>query len=305
MTDPHSHRLDRLNLALDGLSVGDAFGAQFFIPANRKLLFGPRRMIPPPVWGWTDDTEMALGLAETLVKFGEVDRDDLARVFAFRYNDDIMRGYGPGAHTILSDIHNGMPWREAAKKVFGGTGSMGNGSAMRVAPLSAWFADDLDLCARQARLSAEVTHCHPEGVAGAVAVAVAGAYAWQIRERLDDPAARGELFAAVLDHTPEGATRRGVAEAAQLDPESAIDVAVQALGNGSKVTAPDTVPLCVWLACRHLHNYVEGLWAVVKCGGDIDTNGAIVGGIVALASGPDAIPAEWLASREPLLRTRG
>ena len=262
-------------------------------------------MIPPPVWGWTDDTEMALGLSETLIRFGEVNRDDLARVFAFRYDCDIMRGYGPGAHAILSDIHRGTPWREAAGKVFGGTGSMGNGSAMRVAPLSGWFADDLDECARQARMSSEVTHLHPEGIAGAIAIAVAGAYAWQIRHRLDDDTARSELFAAVLDRTPEGATRRGLVEASSLELAATPDVAVRALGNGSEVTAPDTVPLCVWLACRHLHNYAEGLWTVVKCGGDIDTNGAIVGGIIALAAGADSIPPEWRASREELLRTRG
>ena len=55
---------------------------------------------------------------------------------------------------------------------------MGNGGAMRAAPLGAYFADDLVLCADAARNSALVTHTHPEGVAGTIAVAMAAAMAW-------------------------------------------------------------------------------------------------------------------------------
>lgn len=54
-------------------------------------------------------------------------------------------------------------------------GSMGNGAAMRVAPIGAYFADDLDKVLSHARASAEVTHGHREGIAGAMATAVASA----------------------------------------------------------------------------------------------------------------------------------
>ena len=67
----------------------------------------------------------------------------------------------------------GTDWRDAARRPFRGAGSMGNGAAMRVAPLGAWFADDVARAVDEARRSAEVTHMHPEGIAGAVAVAVA------------------------------------------------------------------------------------------------------------------------------------
>lgn len=53
------------------------------------------------------------------------------------------------------------------KRLFYGQGSYGNGAAMRVAPLGAYFADDLALATQQARLSAEVTHAHAEGLIGA------------------------------------------------------------------------------------------------------------------------------------------
>ena len=50
--------------------------------------------------------------------------------------------------------------------------SFGNGSAMRVAPV-AWLFDDLDTVRRMARISADVTHNHPEGIKGAEATASA------------------------------------------------------------------------------------------------------------------------------------
>src|ERR1700751_2066446 len=55
--------------------------------------------------------------------------------------------------------------REEAQALFGGQGSFGNGSAMRVATLRAYFADDLDMVVEQAERSAVTTHCHPEAVA--------------------------------------------------------------------------------------------------------------------------------------------
>ena len=286
--------------ALDGLSVGDAFGGQFFIPANRKLLFGPRREAPPPGWGYTDDTEMALGIYEILNDYGRIVQDELARVFAARYHREMYRGYGAGAHQILSAIHRGEPWREVSSGAFSGQGSLGNGAAMRVAPVGAYFADDFAAVVEQARLSAEVTHAHPEGIAGGIAAAVAAAHAWRVRERVEDEAARRELFDVVLAHTPAGETRRGIEHAALVPADVAIDTAVQLLGNGSRVTAPDTVPFCLWVAARHLHNYTEALWSCVRGGGDVDTTTAIVGGIVVLATGREAIPPEWLAAREAL-----
>ena len=57
------------------------------------------------------------------------------------------------------------------------------------------------------------------------------------------------------------------------------------LGNGSRITAPDTVPFALWCAARHIDDYAEALWTTVSAGGDNDTNCAIVGGIVVLANG--------------------
>jgi ADP-ribosylglycohydrolase len=170
---------------------------------------------------------------------------------------------------------------------------------MRVAPLGAYFADDLERCAEQARLSSLVTHTHPEGVAGAIAVAVAAAMAWQLRGDMN-PGTGRRLWEAVLQHTPESQVRRGILLASTTPPEVPISDVARVLGNGSWVTAPDTVPFCIWMAVHHLDQFVAALGKTIKAGGDCDTNAAIIGGIVALSAGREAIPAEWLKAREPV-----
>lgn len=60
-------------------------------------------------------------------------------------------------HGLLDSIRQGH-WRGEARSLFGGQGSFGNGSAMRVAPLGAYFADDLDMVVEQAERSAVTTH---------------------------------------------------------------------------------------------------------------------------------------------------
>lgn len=315
----HADRLARARLALDGLSVGDALGETCFHPDNFDALLDDPRATAREPWPWTDDTAMALGVYEVLHQHGHIDQDDLARVFAARFAAEPWRGYGPGARRLLDAVAGGADWRAAAVDLFGG-GSFGNGSAMRIAPLAGYFAaDGFEKVAEQAALSAAVTHAHPEGVAGGAAAAVAGAYAWQHRDRRADPAVKRGLFDAVLAHTPAGLVRTGIQRAAELsvelpDPyvklldhgmsvvpfDVTIAPVVKALGNGSMVSCQDTVPFCLWVAARRLDDYEKAIVETVRGGGDIDTTAAIVGGIVALAVGADGIPADWLAGREAL-----
>jgi ADP-ribosylglycohydrolase len=57
----------------------------------------------------------------------------------------------------------------------------------------------------------------------------------------------------------------------------------------------------VWVAANHLDDYQTAIVRTIRGGGDIDTNCAIVGGIVALAVGREGIPKDWLADREELV----
>ncbi len=81
---------------------------------------------------------------------------------------------------------------------------------------------------------------------------------------------------------------------------TSVEAAVSMLGNGTGVSAQDTVPFALWCAGEQLHNYEEALWLTVSGLGDRDTTCAIVGGIVSLSCGIDGIPLAWRQAREPL-----
>src|ERR1051325_4612398 len=295
----HAARVERMKLSLDGLGLGDALGEMLSYQAHaasrrlaeNNLLAGP--------WFHTDDTEMAISIVRVLKSHGFVDQDALAKRFARRFERDPDRGYGKMTRIQMREIAAGAKWRDTAASAFGGQGSMGNGSAMRVAPLGAYFADDLERCAEEARASSLVTHTHPEGVAGAIAVAVAAAMAWQLRTDTDADRAR-IFFDAILRHTPESQVRRRILLASTTPSEIPETDVARSLGNGSLVTAPDTVPFCIRMAAHHLDHFVEALGKTISVGGDCDTNAAIVCGIVALSAGRESIPMEWLKAREPV-----
>ncbi|GAA1351455.1 ADP-ribosylglycohydrolase family protein [Streptomyces beijiangensis] len=280
--------------SLEGLALGDAFGERWF-PLFREPLqayndIRARRTPEELRWHWTDDTALALAIQRVLDEHGTVDQDRLAACFALTFDADPGRGYGHGMHMLLPAL---LPepegWRTLAPGLFEG-GSLGNGAAMRVAPLGAWFSDDLEVVARQAELSAEVTHAHPQGIAGAVAVATAAALS-----------VRGELdIRAVAERTPEGAVREGLLRAVGVpfatEPWKASDL----LGNGQRIRADDTVPFAVWTAARHPEDLEAALWATAEALGDVDTTCAITGGIVAARTGVEGVPASWRERRESL-----
>jgi len=294
----NEERMQRALLSLDGLSVGDGFGECFFAsPAviERRL---EHQDSPPPPWFVTDDTMMALSIVRCLKRYGHIEKDALAAGFAREYDRDPRRGYGGTAHGILRAIGEGTPWQTAAGRVFDGQGSCGNGGAMRVAPLGAYFADDFERVVGEAKASAEVTHAHSDGQTGAIAVALAAAWAVGQREAADkgSPA----LVEFVLERLPQTDTYYRLKKALEVPLELSPRSAALFLGNGSQVIASDTVPFCLWCAARNANKYVDALWTTVSGLGDRDTTCAIVGGIVALSAGRESIPAEWLKAREPI-----
>jgi ADP-ribosylglycohydrolase len=170
-------RRARVRGALLGLACGDALGAPFEgRPSVRAAdvaawaaAAGPLRV--------TDDTVLALALAEHLAdRSGQVDQDALALAFARAWLADPGRGYGGAVQHLFARVIEGTWWREASGSQFGGAGSWGNGAAMRVAPTGV-AADGLDRVADLARRSAAVTHAHPLGQDGAAVQACAVALA--------------------------------------------------------------------------------------------------------------------------------
>lgn len=278
--------------SLEGLSVGDAFGERFFQPAAVLEAALRERKVPvAPPWRWTDDTAMAVSVVETLRAHGRIDEGELGRRFGARYRVDPARGYGGGAHRVLEQLAAGAPWRQASTSLFEGQGSKGNGAAMRVAPLGAFFAGgELSRVVEEAHRSAAPTHAHPDGQAGAVAVAVAAAC-------LAKKQPRALVWQHVLTLTPHGPTRDGLERASRLGFDVPVHHAAEQLGSGAKVLSEDTVPFALWCALRHHDDFEEALWTTVSGLGDRDTTCAIVGGLVALTDPP---PRAWVKHREPL-----
>ncbi|MEU3463054.1 ADP-ribosylglycohydrolase family protein [Streptomyces sp. NPDC006733] len=287
-----SENTSRALASLRGLAVGDALGSQFFVPSNYQAL--QNGGLPPGVWQWTDDTEMACSVLAVLAAHGRIDQDALAMSFAEHHDFD--RGYGPAVNRMLRLIRQeGADWRELAAGLFNGQGSWGNGAAMRVAPLGAWYAGDAEQATHQAEISAYTTHQHREAVVGAMAVAAMAA----LVADPDGPKDPSALLGGVLDLVPTSAVKAGIRRARDMLDYADVATVAAVLGCGRRTSAHDTVPFALWAAARNLDDYRQAFWTTAKAGGDVDTTCAIVGGILASRSTGQP-PAEWLERTEPL-----
>lgn len=251
---------------------------------------------------YTDDTQMALALAEALFD-GAVgapapglDLDRIAARFAERYDPE--RGYGGNTRRILAAIRKGTPWRRAVDELRLPGGSWANGAAMRVAPVALAFYPDPERVATAAQRQAEVTgHDHPIGRFGARLQALA------VLESLRRGAAGEEIrVAELLERLASGAPEelrgpldwiREHADGPQAaDPEAAVRV----LGVGGRASA--SVPAALWAFLRYRSDPERAVVEAVGLGGDTDTIGAMAGALTGAYHGASAFPERWLAALE-------
>ena len=104
----------------------------------------------------------------------------------------------------------------------------------------------------------------------------------------------------VMARTPAGGTREMIEAAFRMEPGTELGRVARELGNGSLVTAPETVPFVIWSALRSLDDFADAMVTTVEAGGDCDTNAAMVGSILVARLGAESIPVEWLEARESL-----
>lgn len=287
--------------ALNGTRIGDAFGQAFFVDADQfNRLVSNRELPAERPLHYTDDTAMSLVTYEHLCRFGEIDQDAFARELALEYQSDPMRAYGPSVQSLLRDIAGEGDWRMLSQNMFEGQGSYGNGAAMRSAVIGAWFAHDADLAVAQAALGAEVTHNHPDGIAGAKAVAAAAV--WMSRSRTAEPIGSSLLaFAAEAAGDTDTGSRLRIADG---KPEMSLRLAVDVLGNGTDLSSRDTVPLALWIANQLSDTLMAGWWRLVEAKGDRDTTCAIFGGVVGISGGTSRLPADLLDAVEAFPKGR-
>ncbi len=276
-----------------GTALGDAIGELAFQYPRKVALLSKVDSVRSLVY--TDDTAMAIALAESIAEVGGVDQEHLGDTFRASYRREPWRGYASGPPTVFLKVERrGMTYRAAAGTLYGGEGSFGNGAAMRIAPLGLFFHDAPGLY-EKARLSATVTHTHPIGVDGAAVQARAVAAATVLEPQ--DPLSIDDFVGELLDaaRTPEmkgklERVRSLVREGAS--PERAASV----LGQG--VAVHHSLPFALYCFVSHPSSFEDCLFCAALNGGDRDTLGAMTCAVSGAYLGVEAIPVGWRESLE-------
>jgi ADP-ribosylglycohydrolase len=187
---------------------------------------------------FTDDTVLTVAVAEAILSGGTY--VDSVRRIGRRYP---YAGYG-GSFSRWLHSDDSEPYN-----------SWGNGSAMRVSPVGFAFSTENEVL-HQARMTAEITHNHPEGIKGAQATALAIYLARTdrnkeaIRERIKD------LFGYDLDRTVD-----------DIRPFYSFDISCQG-------TVPEAI-----VAFLDSNSYEDAVRNAISLGGDSDTLACITGGV--------------------------
>lgn len=276
--------LDHYRGCLLGLAVGDAVGT--------SVEFKPRGTFPP-VTGmdgggafnlqpgqWTDDTSMALCLAESLVEKNGFDASDQLQRYLAWYQDGYWSSTGK-----CFDIGNAT--RQALEK-FKASGnpnsgsphpsSAGNGSLMRLAPVALFYAPDKKQARTYAVRSSRTTHGAKECLdacalfAGMLVSALAGRSKESI---LFDASVAGIVSEKIL----------AIARGSYRD-----KTAQHIRGNGYVVDSLEAALWCFWTT----DDFSEAILAAANLGDDADTTAAICGQIAGAYYGQSAIPIPWL-----------
>lgn len=281
---------DRFAGCMLGLAVGDALGAGFegqsFETMSRRYHNAATLFENPPhgeLW-YTDDTQMAISVAETLVACGRIDEAHLCKRFAENYVP--QRGYGRGARVVLEAIAMGHDHKYLAANFLPG-GSFGNGAAMRVAPVGLVFRNDHDRLWEEARLSALPTHVHPLGIEGAQLLALAvglaaTATSWN----------RDEFFDALLAREISLKFKGPLTRVARLTDVRDLGL----FGNG--IEATESVVTAIASFALAPESFVESVGNVILLGGDTDALAAMAGAISGAYLGQQGLPVHLVAKLE-------
>lgn len=275
-------QIDKYRGCFIGLACGDAFGAPLEGGFLERLLWRFIGKDPSGRRRFTDDTQMSIDLARSVLQNGEIDQQSLALHFAGNYC--WTRGYGPGAAHTLYLIKKGRPWAEANRARFP-DGSFGNGAAMRAPIVALLFNGDLAAIKRAVQQSAEITHAHPDAITGALLIALA------VQCSLTNQSLQATQ--TILCENCDGDNFRNRLEQAFIWLESDYHPTVAELGKnlGNGIAATKSCVTAIYLALANLSQPWESLIEQVGAlGGDVDTIGAMAGAIWGAANGIDKIP---------------
>ena len=274
-----------------GTAVGDAIGlpyeglsrrraAKLFGQPERHRFFFGRGMV-------SDDTEQTCMVAQSLIASGG-DVDSFRRHLGWRFRFWLL-GFpaGIGMATLRSTLRLWVGFGPHKSGVF----SAGNGPAMRAAILGAAI-DDPQSLRELVHASTRITHTDPKAEYGAFAVALAAQLARQhatadhfVDQLKSSLGADGDelssLIAGAVNSANDGQPTDSFADSLGLF-------------KGVSGYVYHSVPVAIHASFVHKHDFRSAVAAVIQCGGDADSTGAIVGGIIGTAVGKEGIPSEWL-----------
>jgi ADP-ribosyl-[dinitrogen reductase] hydrolase len=278
----------RIRGSLLGLAVGDALGAPFEraapTEAKRTAEAGEIEMAGGHGWApgeWTDDTAMALLLAESIAERGLLDTDDVARRYIAWANGEDAKGMGAITRAALHGARDADDARAKAKAAHEHSGlTAGNGTVMRVTPI-ALAASSVDEATRAAREDARLTHYDPaaaDASAALCAALLAGAAG-------EDPVVAAEVE---VGDQPRLAQVVGAVRDRHEEPIHTV------AGSPEAGTCWATLGVALYALTKFEDYEPAVLWAI-SLGGDTDTNAAVTGALLGSRTGADAIPERWLA----------
>ncbi len=278
-----------------GSGLGDAIGElAFSVPEKddlRNLIDRAEKLV------YTDDTAMMIGLAESLLQKRGIDSEHLGDTFCRNFYKEPWRGYAAGPPTIFSLVRfSGLSYVEAAKTLFGGSGSLGNGAAMRIAPVGLYYHDSEDLYG-PAVASAEVTHAHSIGKDGAAVLARAVAQAVTLDPGKEFPLMRFARELISFARTAEIKEKMKIVQDLLVEDVSP-DRAADHLGRS--VEMGESMPFAVYSFLKYAKSFEDCFFCAILNGGDRDTLGAMACAISGAYLGIEAIPQSWREKLENL-----
>ena len=282
-----SNDSNRFRGCLLGLAVGDAVGTSVEFKARGS--FG---LVTDMVGGgpfglkagqWTDDTSLALCLAESLIEKQGFDALDQAERYVRWYRDGHLSSTGAcfdignaTASALLRFERTGDPFSGSTDPH-----SAGNGSIMRLAPVPMFFYPNAEQAVRNASESSRTTHAADE------CLDACSLYAYMLVKALDGQPKDDILFGADNAVLMQGRSPKIHAIAAGEYRDKAED---QIKGSGYVV---ESLEAALW--CFHkTDNFRDAILKAVNLGDDADTTAAVCGQIAGAFYGESGIPADWL-----------
>jgi len=281
-----------------GCAIGDAIGELAFLyPKKDKLC---HKIDKTNQLCYTDDTAMAIGIARSIIEKGDIEEEHLGKKLSDEFYREPWRGYASGPPAVFRMVkEKGIPYHEAAKMLFYGEGSFGNGAAMRIAPVGLFFYNAFpELFYEKAKISACVTHAHPIGIDGAVIQARAVSIATRLNP------VEEFFFEDFIDElirfakTYEMKTKMEMVKSL-LEEDVTPKIAASRLG--MSVAVYESVPFAIYSFLKYSKSFKECLLCAVLNGGDRDTLGAMACSISGAYLGIDAIPKKWIKKLENFL----